>query len=606
MKKNYFAWLAVVLIIVSFGLSTLVSVISLNKVLSSNEEGYAKILAGNVYDTINNEMSKPITVGQTMAHDTFLISMLVDEERYPEASVENVLKEYLGTMTKRMHYNTAFVISAKTGRYYTQQGFNKVVDPVNDKHDIWYSLFLDKNEQYDFDIDMDEANSNSWTVFVNNRIEDENGELLGVCGVGVIMTDMQNTLQELQEEYDMQINLVDKNGLVQVDVDDINIENAVYSIAADKYNNGYNYEAADGGYTIVRYMDNLGFYLLIRKEGIDRNAAFSSMITRNLITMGIIVALLLFGVLYVMYKDNEKVEKAAKVQGLASLSEIYTSMHLLDLQRDTVETIIHNEHVDEYLDEKKGFIAQQMQNVVTHVCTETYLADMLAFTDLSTLAARLDGGRTISHEFVSPNTGWCRARFLVEKEDDGQPSSVLFAVEIIEKEKQHERELVALAETDKLTGIRNRASGEKLISDCLLGKMSGMMLLLDGDDFKSYNDTFGHDVGDKVLIAIAESMTKAFAANDVVFRLGGDEFAAYVLGVTNEQEGISRIENFFSHINQIEIPEIGEKKVTVSVGASIYDGEGRVSFPEIYKQVDVMLYESKKLKGNVYTFYKED
>ena len=59
-------------------------------------------------------------------------------------------------------------------------------------------------------MDTDEVHENAWTVFVNCRIEDENGELLGVCGVSVVMTELQDTLCDYEKEYGVKINLVNK------------------------------------------------------------------------------------------------------------------------------------------------------------------------------------------------------------------------------------------------------------------------------------------------------------------------------------------------------------------------------------------------------------
>ena len=60
MKKNYFAYLVVILIIVSFIISTAVSIDSLQTVMSSHEESYAKVIAGSIYDNLNQELQRPL------------------------------------------------------------------------------------------------------------------------------------------------------------------------------------------------------------------------------------------------------------------------------------------------------------------------------------------------------------------------------------------------------------------------------------------------------------------------------------------------------------------------------------------------------------------
>lgn len=108
---------------------------------------------------------------------------------------------------------------------------------------------------------------------------------------------------------------------------------------------------------------------------------------------------------------------------------------------------------------------------------------------------------------------------------------VLFCIECIEEEKKRENRLIYLSQTDLMTGLYNRGSGEKIISDLLKEKTGGLLCLLDCDKFKVINDTYGHATGDKVIIAIAENLRKSCRENDVILRLGGDEFAIFMPGM---------------------------------------------------------------------------
>ena len=166
-----------------------------------------------------------------------------------------------------------------------------------------------------------------------------------------------------------------------------------------------------------------------------------------------------------------------------------------------------------------------------------------------------------------------------------------------------EREaLKEMSETDLMTGILNRVSGEKKISASMKLGRGGLFCLLDIDNFKKFNDNFGHEVGDKVIIGVAHCLKHAFRDDDIVFRLGGDEFSAYAPHVKNENQARKIIERFFSNIKDIKIPELGGTKITVSVGATIMEEGEETVFSEKYKLVDVAVYESKKIKGMGLTF----
>jgi diguanylate cyclase (GGDEF)-like protein len=131
----------------------------------------------------------------------------------------------------------------------------------------------------------------------------------------------------------------------------------------------------------------------------------------------------------------------------------------------------------------------------------------------------------------------------------------------------------------------------------------GMFVLFDVDRFKSINDTYGHSVGDMVLIEIGKCMRKTFRDKDIVLRLGGDEFAAYTPAVCSSEEGRPVIERLISSISKISIPELKGRKIEISVGAAFYMPQDTFTFDELYKQADGCTYISKKKDGSCVTFY---
>ena len=170
-----------------------------------------------------------------------------------------------------------------------------------------------------------------------------------------------------------------------------------------------------------------------------------------------------------------------------------------------------------------------INSVMNEFCTKAQRKEALEFVDISTVEDRLRGKNTIVHEFIGKVSGWCRERFIpVDYDADGRLWHVLYCVENIDEEKRREDRLMYLAQIDLMTGIRNRGSGENKITEYLVRKQCGLLCLLDCDKFKSINDTYGHAVGDKVLIAIADTLRKSCRDDDVVLRLGGDEFAVFI------------------------------------------------------------------------------
>lgn len=189
----------------------------------------------------------------------------------------------------------------------------------------------------------------------------------------------------------------------------------------------------------------------------------------------------------------------------------------------------------------------------------------------------------------------------------------------ITKIKRMEQELMEISKTDGLTKINNRGSGERRIIKQLREGKPGMFCLFDVDKFKTINDSYGHGAGDAVLIQIAACLKKSFRDNDIVMRLGGDEFAAYAIGVGTEEVGRLCLDRFYKNLSEVSIPELQDRKVTVSLGAVFcrekLNEEGKVikndegnsiieeTFDGLYQKADEAMYKCKKAEGNSYGFY---
>lgn len=163
--------------------------------------------------------------------------------------------------------------------------------------------------------------------------------------------------------------------------------------------------------------------------------------------------------------------------------------------------------------------------------------------------------------------------------------------------RESENKLRRLSETDLMTGIKNRGSGEHEIIRLIQDGVPGLFCLLDCDKFKSINDTYGHIAGDCVLISIAQKMQEICEETDVVLRLGGDEFAMYLRNIHEEKQAQEFFSAFFNSIDSICIPELKGHKIFVSLGAAFNHGDTDLRFDDLYKQADLELYKSKKAEG---------
>ena len=302
-----------------------------------------------------------------------------------------------------------------------------------------------------------------------------------------------------------------------------------------------------------------------------------------------------------------KMQKAATIKSYQHIAQIYLSMHRINIQDNTFETIKTHEIIDSNRPStaNKDF-QQQIWAIADSTVTEEHLENVKAFTNLSTLDERMEDSIFIEHEFVGKTVGWCRQQFIaVDRDEHGHILHVIYTIEVINDAKKRENHLRYLAQTDMLTGLNNRGSGDQKVKELLAQGQQGLLALIDCDRFKSINDTYGHMAGDQVLIALAEAISKGIHKGDIALRLGGDEFAIFMSNIENKEKANIRIQQVFDNVNKIHIPQIYDHPIHISMGVTFFYPESPVEFDHLYQQADKALYESKRTLGTIATFYED-
>lgn len=159
------------------------------------------------------------------------------------------------------------------------------------------------------------------------------------------------------------------------------------------------------------------------------------------------------------------------------------------------------------------------------------------------------------------------------------------------------------ARTDPLTGISNRTITEQLIGHILFNQKEKIhaLLMLDIDNFKSINDTYGHAGGDEALSYLARKLTSFFRKEDVIGRFGGDEFCVFMTGVPSMELVLEKC-TALCRILASERADGLPMPITVSVGAAISDKEAN-TFDELYQNADQALYDAKRHGKNRVAIY---
>jgi diguanylate cyclase (GGDEF)-like protein/PAS domain S-box-containing protein len=159
--------------------------------------------------------------------------------------------------------------------------------------------------------------------------------------------------------------------------------------------------------------------------------------------------------------------------------------------------------------------------------------------------------------------------------------------------------LESLTLEDHLTGLYNRRGFTTIAKEYLQlanrKKTEMYLLYIDLDDLKKINDTYGHNKGDFVLVALAEILQKTFRESDIKARIGGDEFA--VFPIDTHKKGVhSALARLEKSIDDYNAATEHQPLLSVSTGISCYNPAKPCSVNELLIKADSLMYEEKRRK----------
>ncbi|MBN2897578.1 MAG: diguanylate cyclase [Clostridia bacterium] len=185
-------------------------------------------------------------------------------------------------------------------------------------------------------------------------------------------------------------------------------------------------------------------------------------------------------------------------------------------------------------------------------------------------------------------------------EDGNRYSGSFGIIKDVTNEVLQERKMIYLATKDSLTGANNRrhfleSAWEAMHNLTKDDAVSPAVIMIDIDDFKNVNDTYGHDIGDKVLIEMTTLCEDILDGNGIFGRMGGEEFAAFIYN--DKGDGVATAEKLRCGIEGLSIKsELGKFQFTVSIGyTEVQRGH---TMEEALKRADKALYKAKRSGKN--------
>lgn len=147
---------------------------------------------------------------------------------------------------------------------------------------------------------------------------------------------------------------------------------------------------------------------------------------------------------------------------------------------------------------------------------------------------------------------------------------------------------------DELTGLLRREAFIRQVDALIVREEAFSFMMIDLDNFKMINDSYGHNVGDEVLQFVSKVFRQAVRTSDIICRMGGDEFAIVLCGAVDREKIREIVARMMENLESADILPDKDRKISISAGVTVYEPKnGKTSFEQLYTEADGVLYRTK-------------
>lgn len=626
--------LVCVVIMLGFALTTVVSYRANQDRYYKDMESVTLLTSEGIYHEIDTIFTKPINISITMANDNLLKDLLNKEQEDPDGkSFLESMRGYLSAYREQYAYDSVFLASSATERYYTFNGMDRTLEAGNPEN-VWFHAFLAEQSEYNINIDNDEVEGagDSVTVFINARIKDADEGTMGIVGVGFRVDSLQSLLESYERDFGVTAHLIDESGELEIATDRTAYEGNIdffeqcsfpalkdqilQPVAGAK--TFWHHFNRSSGYVVSRYIPNLSGYLIVEQDTTAFDAQLTATLCRDLVIIALVIGLVLITITGVIRRYNKRiidltveVEKQHRSLYQKAAEKIYENIYEIDITHNCAA----NEETARYF-ESLGAppntpFAQLLKIIAAKQVKEEYRQGYIdTLSPENALKAFESGTENLRYDLMITNDGytyyWARitAHLFIWGEDNSV--RMLTYRENIDAQKKRELYLFEQMQKDCLTDLLNKAATQEKIRSALAKKPDKVhaFLIMDIDNFKEVNDRLGHAAGDAVLIEFAKVLKAQFGDEDIIGRIGGDEFVAFVQ-IDTPEEAKAKASSLSAALHRTVHDCAGEWLITSSIGVALapYDG---LEFKSLYKKADLALYETKEKGKNGFTLYNNN
>lgn len=617
-----------VILIVGFSLTAVFSYQANYRASLDNVEQVSSLTTEGIYYQLTSMFTKSVNASLTMAHDSLLVEHLLEEEKYfRDEDYIQTTRNYLETYQEKYGFDSVFLASTATKNYYTFTGLDRILIE-NDPENTWFFNLLKNDQEYSLNIDNDQVKGadNAITVFVNCKVKDSKGNVLGIIGVGVQIEHLKELLLSYEKKFKLETYLINKKGTIEVSTTytgyeeknwfeiygQTNIKKEMLAWKEDSVNLemwiNSSENTIDKDYIVTRYIPELSWHLIVRQNTGKLISEIRNSIFQTCLIITFIILIILVIITSIIRNFNKQIIKLVEERETIfrrSTEQLYDKINELNITKNTYVGK-HTVHYFETIGAKGLPFDQGLRVIADKQIKEEYREGYInIFSPENVIKEYKKGNKSLRYEFMITEDGvnyhWMRvdAYIFYSPEDD---SIHMFAYrKNIDEEKKKEQK----AELDEMTGFYNKKVTERIIDRMLLEspEQKYAFFIFDIDNFKQANDNFGHLFGDLCIKEFTRVIKESFGEeNTIMGRVGGDEFVVFTPIINTEW--VDRKAKEVSKALNIKCENNSSYwDMSASIGIAITPEDGK-EFKDIYKNADIALYQTNEKGKNGYTLHK--
>ena len=336
-SRRRFIWMLSLMLSLGFLATSLIGYkVARDSVSEQIADNTLPLTSDNIYSEIQQDLLRPVFISSLMAHDTFVRDWTIGGETDPDQLVR-----YLHEIQQKYHTVTAFFVSEQSRNYYHSSGVLKQIsrdDPV----DAWYFRVrqLPAGEEYEVNVDIDTADRQSTTVFVNYRAYDYVGQLIGVTGVGLAVESVRKLIEEYQQRYGRRVYFVDRNGRVKLHGSGFSSAETIHdhpglARIADQVlaTPGGSFTYRNDGrvvYLNSRLVTEFDWYLMVEQDETETEQRLINTLLFNLLLSFVVITVVLFLVHLIIGNYRRQLEQMASIDKLTGAMNRQVFEHLFE------------------------------------------------------------------------------------------------------------------------------------------------------------------------------------------------------------------------------------------------------------------------------------